>query len=260
SEVTTNAQMVLDTAQLKITYTYKYVRDTTIASITNLRYTDEMTLLIGKNISKFYCYGAFQIDSLINECASGKMSISDYYGIKDNYKSGERTRIYKNYPQSKLTFTDRLSITNFLYQEDIPKQEWKIEKDTTTISGYKCQKATCTFRGREYIAWFTSEIKINTGPYKFWGLPGLIVNVYDTKKHYSFQLKEIMKSGELIVFEEQNYMKTNRKEYTRLFRKIRYEGDNFYREYEGLISGSTIDANGNEIKPPVWNTDIIEKE
>lgn len=33
------------------------------------------------------------------------------------------------------------------------------------------QKATCDFAGRKWIAWFTTEIPIQDGPYKFYGLP-----------------------------------------------------------------------------------------
>lgn len=70
--------------------------------------------------------------------------------------------------------------------ENIPNFNWKIDDETKKIGDYNCQKATCTFRGRNYIAWFASEISVDAGPYKFQGLPGLILEVVDDKNLISF--------------------------------------------------------------------------
>ena len=70
-------------------------------------------------------------------------------------------------------------------------QPWEIQTDTTLILGLRCQKAVCQWRGRDYTAWFTEEIPINDGPYKFFGLPGLIVSVEDATGEYGWYLKGI---------------------------------------------------------------------
>jgi GLPGLI family protein len=54
---------------------------------------------------------------------------------------------------------------------------WTLTDDYSYVLGYRCQKATCKFRGRSFEAFFTSEIPYNDGPYKFDGLPGLILKV-----------------------------------------------------------------------------------
>lgn len=54
-------------------------------------------------------------------------------------------------------------------------------------------KATCTFRGREYTAWFCVDIPISNGPWKFGGLPGLILKVYDKDHLFVFESIEIEK-------------------------------------------------------------------
>jgi GLPGLI family protein len=53
------------------------------------------------------------------------------------------------------------------------------------------KKATTEFAGRTYVAWYTTEISIADGPYKFHGLPGLILSIYDTNKHYQFTVSSI---------------------------------------------------------------------
>lgn len=57
-----------------------------------------------------------------------------------------------------------------------------------SIEGFKAQKATTQFGGRNWIAWFTNDIQIQDGPYKFCGLPGLILNIEDEGKTHIFNL------------------------------------------------------------------------
>jgi len=68
---------------------------------------------------------------------------------------------------------------NYYIYEDNTNIKWKLLDEFKNISGYKCQKAATKFRGRNYEAWFTSEIPLSFGPWKFNGLPGLILEVYD---------------------------------------------------------------------------------
>ncbi|MEJ5102932.1 GLPGLI family protein [Chryseobacterium sp. MYb328] len=71
--------------------------------------------------------------------------------------------------------------------------DWKIQSETKNILGYKTQKATANFGGRKWVAWFTSEISIQDGPYLFSGLPGLILEIEDTKKDHQLKLISIRK-------------------------------------------------------------------
>ena len=58
--------------------------------------------------------------------------------------------------------------------------KWKLEAETKNILGYKCAKATCTFRGRDYVAFFTRELPFKAAPWKFHALPGVVLEVYST--------------------------------------------------------------------------------
>ncbi|MGA9211116.1 GLPGLI family protein, partial [Kaistella sp.] len=50
-----------------------------------------------------------------------------------------------------------------------------------------------TFGGRKWIAWFSKEIEISEGPYKFRGLPGMIFQIYDDKNNFEFTLVKSFK-------------------------------------------------------------------
>lgn len=87
--------------------------------------------------------------------------------------------------------------SNFLYRkqvyvkESIPKIDWKIEKDTKNIGPYICKKATAIFGGRHYTAWYCPDIAVRFGPWKLNGLPGLIMEAYDTNKFVYWYFKSI---------------------------------------------------------------------
>lgn len=71
--------------------------------------------------------------------------------------------------------------------EKIPEIDWKLETETREILGYKCKKATTTFRGRNYIAYYSIDIPIYDGPFKFSGLPGLTLSVFEETNKISFE-------------------------------------------------------------------------
>lgn len=101
-----------------------------------------------------------------------------------------RYTIFKQYPErGKMQFLAYHSGNNYLVEEDI-QFNWKIhsERDTTII-GLRCLMATTRYGGRDYVAWFAPDIPISDGPYKFSGLPGIIVRIADTENEHVFELQ-----------------------------------------------------------------------
>ena len=89
-----------------------------------------------------------------------------------------------------LTKNHGESYEKVIYQEPF-SINWSLGAEVKKIGQYKCKKATAVFRGRHYTAWFTEQIPLSTGPWKFHGLPGAIVEIYDDKKFVSFELEKI---------------------------------------------------------------------
>lgn len=57
---------------------------------------------------------------------------------------------------------------------------YKLSKEKSgSILGFPTSIATATWRGRSFKFYYTSLIPVNDGPYKFFGLPGLILKVED---------------------------------------------------------------------------------
>jgi GLPGLI family protein len=136
-------------------------------------------------------------------------------------RSHFKYRILKDSKQNKVKTIDNLyfSRENFLYEEVMPLMKWEIKNEKKTLLGLPCQLATTSFSGRNYNAWFTTEIPISDGPYKFHGLPGMILEISDTDKHYVFSCISIKKAkpGETIRFDESNTYKTTKKQYFKIF-------------------------------------------
>ncbi len=159
-------------------YEYKFIPDSN--DKTDVK--KEMMLLdIDKNGSNYYSRDKFVADSTSMadvqkqiKGGSGSINISrrDSPG-QVNYK------VTKSYPDFKTYLFTRVSMDQYKVRED-QKPEWKILPDKQKIGEYNAQKATTTYGGREWIAWFSTDIPFQDGPYKFYGLPGLIVKLEDT--------------------------------------------------------------------------------
>lgn len=97
-------------------------------------------------------------------------------------------KVTKAYPSMKETYIDRISNKYFGYEEDL-KFNWNILSDKEKIGEYNTQKATTEYGGRKWTAWFSTDIPFQDGPYRFYGLPGLIVKIQDDGQNYSWELK-----------------------------------------------------------------------
>ncbi|MDR2804578.1 MAG: GLPGLI family protein, partial [Dysgonamonadaceae bacterium] len=138
----------LDSAYLKCAYKLTYLRDSLKP---NAQFADDQMLLIGQSISKYYSQKKLDHNQYIKEKFA---DLDAYPGFPAGVWSCE---LFKNYPQGKVTVCDIGSVLrgNFVYQETSPTLDWTIDHETQTVLSYNCQKATISFRGRDYIAWFT---------------------------------------------------------------------------------------------------------
>lgn len=102
--------------------------------------------------------------------------------------------------KQKMYIKEAVLFQNYLMEEATPEMSWKITKDTSTISGVACIKATTAYEGKNWEAWFSSELPFSNGPWKLHGLPGLIVEAYTTDKeiHYQFAGFENAKEGDFV--------------------------------------------------------------
>jgi len=205
----------LEPATLVATYSLHMQEDSTNQN--NIRKA-KFLLFIGANVSEFVHLYKFINDTAIRRFTTDDQVISYLANPQANIPNA-LYRIYKNYPKGKLTFTDHIPSETYRYEEPLDIFNWQLTGDTATLCGYKSQKATCDFGGRSWVAWFAPELPYSDGPYKFNGLPGLIVKISDTRNHYVFEMTELQKPGAevMIDIEDKNYIVTTKQGFFKAF-------------------------------------------
>lgn len=94
------------------------------------------------------------------------------------------------YENNKLKYYDSFGGNEYEYIEET-SFNWSLKSETKTIKGFNCKKAIVSYGGRNWIAWYTLDLPINAGPYKFKGLPGLIIKITDSTNSYDFEVHSI---------------------------------------------------------------------
>jgi GLPGLI family protein len=102
---------------------------------------------------------------------------------------------------------DLMEGNSILKLQSKDSQNWKLTNESKKVKDLTLQKATTNFGGRNWTAWFTKEIPFQEGPYKFHGLPGLIVELYDDKENYKF---ELVKSSKLNIPVKNQFIEMSR--------------------------------------------------
>lgn len=166
----------------------------------SLFFTDEMMLRIGRTKSMFCNVKRFYQDSLL------KANPDVYWGMmkaeidKRNPNvfatlgGHKRSFLYRFYKENEVVEEDYFDITPWKYTEVWEKPEWVVTDESKEILGYQCFKALSDYRGRRWIAWFAPEIPVQEGPWKLCGLPGLILEAYDSAHDYTFEACGLMQN------------------------------------------------------------------
>lgn len=150
-------------------------------------------LNFNKNDISFY-YESFKQKTSEDEKNQESGTLNKYIYLGGN-NAEKRFQIYKSNNDTLLS-VEYLDNKQIICIEKFPKFEWKFETETKLISNYLCSKATVFFRGRNYIAWYSTELPIEIGPWKFNNLPGAILQIYDETNSFSWSTTKITKNIE----------------------------------------------------------------
>lgn len=197
------------------TYRYTFQSDSTD---TNSKKSEVMFLYLGKESSKFSSAGTAVREQLLKSGKKAERNSADFNRIQAaTPNTSIYYTIYKHYPSSAMSFTESLALEDFRYSEELGQLVWEIGMEQKEINGYQAQKATTKFAGRDYVAWFTPEIPAPDGPYKFNGLPGLILEIRDLKEHHVFELVqfEALEPPVEMEFRSKSYILTGKEKFLR---------------------------------------------
>jgi len=143
---------------------------------------------------------------------------NDYKVERDESVSYRNSRnlfkhnLFKNIKKSEIYHNYKLLSKVFYVKDSLSNMKWNLIDSTEVVLDYKCQIAKTKFRGREYFASFTSEIAIQNGPWKFHGLPGMILKVVSDENDelYKMECIEIKLHNENIESRYQKFIEKNK--------------------------------------------------
>lgn len=173
-------------------YDIQYKKDSTSEVLTKENYI----LDINKDEILYYVRDFFIADSLI----------SNNIPFPKDLKLNTSTIISHKKGSNDFDEYDLIESTVLKLQTK-DSQNWKLTDEKKVIKDLKLQKATCNSGGRNWIAWFTTDFPFQNGPYKFHGLPGLIIELHDDKNNYNF---ELVKSENISETSENQFIATSK--------------------------------------------------
>ena len=197
-------------------------------------------LLTDKGITQYSSYFVSENNAYIRKWQKDNPNKSYYPGsaklkgrMKDYWSEYQYSQIYVRDRQlTDWAVMPSADFNQYRYTEPWPSMQWTLGTEKQTICGYQCQKATCHWRGRDYEAWFTSAIPMKSGPWKFGGLPGLIMKIYDTKHLYTWEAVSV-ENGSFPIYQldERRFKDSDRKKVLKMQRDWNMK----YRELAGVM-------------------------
>lgn len=165
-----------DIPKLSVTYEVRYQKVEEVAK----REKDLMRLDIGEHSSQYI--------SIIGEFLTKNKSDIMAKRIKDPYAGYTtlRDEVFKNTPnEGYLRFVHMPGWVSCREKME-GLFDWQLLEGDSIVCGYPCHRATTTFRGRSWTVWYTLDLPYSDGPWKFCGLPGLVLYAYDSEDKFRF--------------------------------------------------------------------------
>lgn len=248
--------IVIDKVNYEVVYEMTEVTDTARAHRTHFK--EQMMLQVGQKCSAFFSYPAFQVDSMVAAMmARGDRNIS----IKTT--SQVSWSVICNYPDAgRSVYLDKVANDRYRVVEELGVPEWEMIGDSTKqLLGYDCRLARARYRGRTWYAWYTDDVPLPNGPWKLHGLPGLILEAYDSGRDFVFTASALRSAGpgKDLVYKGSDNEEVTRPALNKIYRSYYADAIGYLLMSYPVNQRSSIkitDRDGNELKhskPQAYN-------
>ena len=129
-----------------------------------------------------------------------------------DYKEDENSRrhreedyiIYRDRDKSETFDIMTLLNKQYVIQDSILCQNWKIKNDMKEVAGHICMNASYydPIKGKEVIAWFALDLPVPIGPDRYCGLPGMILEINEANGAVVYTATTVLLSNEKIEIEK----------------------------------------------------------
>jgi GLPGLI family protein len=170
---------------------------------------EEMMAKMKKAFEKTYILNFNKTESVYQEEEKLDTPNPSAGGVQIAFSNGGSSKLYKNLKLQNFTTNEDIFGKEFLIEDSLEKFSWILVNEQKSIGNYTCSKAqivipvseqdlkeyqefkekqeknkTAFFsisepKERIIEAWYTLDIPVANGPEKYWGLPGLILELHD---------------------------------------------------------------------------------
>ena len=230
----------LDWASMECIYEYR-VRDKDKSET----YFD--ILQSGREYTKYFGYPRYRVDSVIYRRDINKITEQEDNDISNQYgfMGASPYIILIHNRTKKISYYDRVFTDHYVYTDSAPIA-WQLSTGSLVVCGHFCHKATAHFRGREWTAYYAPDIPVGRGPWKFGGLPGLILRVEDSTGDQRFTAISLRTAHSDI------YMDKNRDDFKTTRERFNKQLKDYKNDPGKIVSGSPYapkDERGREVLP-----------
>lgn len=259
----TIAAMAQNKAEIIVSY------DFTSPNKKNQPVTSKMTLLASSTEAKYFNDLSLWVDSLKSTpegkaqymeilkkaCMTVEPDGSMSWDLTKGPAKKSYTYVFTNLADETLTHYGKYGEELGYYTEPLAEMQWTIVEDSTAnVLGYECLMAETDYHGRHWKAWFTPEIPMSFGPWKFHGLPGLILKA-EANGGFSFLATGLEHTDRVMspMYLKEDYSKVDRK-------KALENAEYYVNNAESIMNAQgqnvkiySLDDNGNKIEVPKYD-------
>ncbi len=241
-------KVVVDSVLYSVTYRAHISTDTTEVGY----YKDHQRLELGRKYNRFYSLFAEDMDSVKWAIEHRPSAVRSYNGAYQPWQNlgsdeyGVYEDIFLDISKMEFSVFNRYYNTTYLYQEARPNFSWTLKGGQDTILGYRCSIAETEFRGRRYRVWYTLEIPYSYGPWKFGGLPGLILRAEDAEQQFYWEAIGLSSQDGRKMYRYDEHAKEVKREKILELNDLRWIDKALLTQTHGIQAHSiTIDGAGN---------------
>ena len=226
------AQELVDTANFRAIYEFSYK---TRPNLVKYNKQDRMFLDMGDKVTTFYSRHTQLRDSMACEGLKKGLSPMEIQDSRRGIPRGTDPVYYQWYNEKKSQVSTQYINYGYTFEEPLVMPNWELHEDTIVILDYICLRATTHLFGRDWEAYYAPEIPLSRGPWRLWGLPGLIVRATDADHYFLFEMthfERLSTATPIVYIHHKKGPKGDYKgnEYKKISRKMYLEYEKAYHE------------------------------
>ncbi|TGV02804.1 GLPGLI family protein [Flavivirga rizhaonensis] len=226
-----------------------------------------MVAMLKKQFEKTYILNFNKEASIYKE--DEKLEAPQNAGMQMVFVSTDGSDIlYRNTKENRFTSQNEVFGKIFLIKDTLEKEDWTLENETKNIGDYTCYKATkkrmvaivestISVNGDTDLdeeqeegpqmkevtitAWYTPQIPVNSGPARYYGLPGLILEVHDDQETIICSRVVLNPKSKVAINEPTKGKEVTQEKYEEIIEKRMQEERERYRPERNSDDGERIE-------------------